>query len=251
MMHVFPLFVLVLGAQASLQHRSSVSPLLRLHAAKAAAAAGPTTTAVSVWPAEAGAVAGPTTPAPPQAAAAAAAPPANPANNASGVAPQAARPRNGGGGGPCPTTTAMAAPLIAAAAPAGAAATAAGNGPAPCSSMNTSATVHQLQNAAQLSAQAAQAALEAVSQAGKQPSSVAVAAHATSSEGAAIWERLFHTAVRTETETLTAAGQLKAMKKLQQQAAGDYERAIVRVRDFPPNIPAVQAETMLRGITRT
>lgn len=249
MMHVFPLFVLVLGAQASLQHRSSVSPLLRLHAAKVAAAA-PSTTAVSVWPAEAGAVAGPTTPAPPlAAAAAAAAPPAPRANNVSGVAPQAARGRDGGN--PCMTTTGEAAPLIAAAAPAGAAATAAGDAPAPCSSMNTSATVHQLQNAAQLSAQAAQAALEAVSRAGRTPSNVAVAAHATSSEGAAIWERLFHTAVRTETDTLTAAGQLKAMKKLQQQAAGDYERAVVRVRDFPPNIPAVQAETMLRGITRT
>jgi len=121
----------------------------------------------------------------------------------------------------------------------------------PCYEMNQSATVKQLQNAAQLSATAAQAALEAVSKAGKVPSNAAATAYATANEAAAIWERLLHTAVRTEQETLTASGQLHAMKKIGEKASADYEKAIMKVRDFPPHIPKVRWNEILRGVHRT
>lgn len=237
--------------RSNLRYKASVSPLIRLHAdALRAEAAAVTTTAASVWPAEA-LLATTTAKAPgaaPQAAAAAAA--GGPKNEApSGNNTKITLNNTAGAAAPAINKTLINVtekpdfewtPLKLP------------NVSAPCPpQMNLSDTLANLQNAAQLSAQAAQAALNAVHKAGTKPSSVASVAYSTANEGAMIWEKLLHTAVRAEQETLTASGQLRAMKKISQKAAQDYESAVMKVRDFPPHIPAVKFEKYLAGIHRT
>jgi len=226
--------------------REDVSPLVELHARVVAETTTTTVTATTVWPGEEHANAGSTTvittttttvtttgtPLPTSSIAGWTA--FNPILPTTTVAPLAGVQ---GFGNVLGTNTSLQDP--------------AGNVSQPCYQMNQSAVVNQLQNAARLSADAAQASMNAVSQAGAQPSSVASVAYATANEAAAIWEKLLHTAIRTEQETLTASGQLHTMKKISEKAASDYEKSIMKVRDFPPHIPAVKKEQALQGISRT
>jgi len=117
--------------------------------------------------------------------------------------------------------------------------------------MDISATVDEVQNAARHSAAAAQAALEAVSKAGKQPSDLASMAYATANEGAGIWWKLLTQGEKIKSDLLTARGQVAAMTKVQEKAAADYANAVLRVRDFAPTIPSVGSSAKLRGLTRT
>merc|ERR1719253_2111508 len=103
----------------------------------------------------------------------------------------------------------------------------------------------QLKNDAQLSASAAQAALEAVSKAGNTPSAEALQAMATANQAALIWGRYLEATETAGKETQAVAERLRIMEHVEKQASKAYTQAVLRVQDFPPYIPAVRAQQFL------
>lgn len=121
----------------------------------------------------------------------------------------------------------------------------------PCNQINLTETLKQIQNAAHLSAQAAQATLNKLGQAGGKPSIQATIAYGTAVEAAGIWEGLLHSAARTERTNVAIQDALKIYGKVGLKAANNYHQAVTNVRDFPPHIPAVQVDEHLAGLSRT
>jgi len=212
-----------------------------------------TTTALSVWPSEA--IAGPgrmatTTAAPNQATIA---PNVVPLTAAPGAVPLPTMgpviPPVGAGappGAPLPPLSVAPAAPVAYAPPSMIV-----NASEPCHQINLTETLKQIQNAAHLSASAAQAALEGVEKAGRKPSLEASTAYGTALEAAGLWEGLLNSAGRTERTADAIDGAVKIYGKIGRKAAANYHAAVNNVRDFPPHIPAVQVDQHLAGLTRT
>lgn len=125
------------------------------------------------------------------------------------------------------------------------------NASSPCKQINLTETLKQLQNAAHLSASAAQAALEGLEQVGRKPSLEASTAYGTAIEAAGNWEGLLNSAGRTERTANAIDGAVRIYGKISRKAASNYHQAVMNVRDFPPHIPAVQVDQHLAGVTRT
>lgn len=125
------------------------------------------------------------------------------------------------------------------------------NATEPCNQINLTETLKQIQNAAQLSAQSAQAALNKLGKDKGKPSIEASTAYATAVEAAGIWEGLMHSAERTERTNEAIDGAIKIYGKIGLKAANNYHQAVMNVRDFPPHIPAVQVDKHLAGLSRT
>lgn len=103
---------------------------------------------------------------------------------------------------------------------------------------NATAVVEKLQQRAQLSAEAAQASLEAINKLGtSKASATAVEAYSTANQAGKIWDHLMTNSLRTEEETLSATEQLKALTRVNKAAANGYTKAVMKVKDFPPSFP--------------
>lgn len=254
-----PIMLLILPAlpmfHATQLRRASAH--LSQQMAELAATAAP---AVSVWPAEGLA----TTPAPVvvvQSASSASAATAAPATTAApgvvavtttavaaqpGVAagaatttaavPVAARVANAAAGAARPILPGAVAPILPIAGPG-----LAGNMnmTAPCvDTMNETAVVDKLHNTAQLSAQAAQKALEAILKGGRgPPSEAALKAKEMAARAAAVWEQALAHAAKAKKDAQLARAEMDTLRKVIRRGSRAYSAAINKVQIPPPQFP--------------
>jgi len=106
-----------------------------------------------------------------------------------------------------------------------------------CAPMNNTAILDKLQNAAQLSAGAAQAALDAVGN--KSATPTAVAAERLGQQGITINAAISNDLVAARQEADYALHRLKALRDANRKAAVGYSTAISTQRVMPPVIPTV------------
>jgi hypothetical protein len=108
--------------------------------------------------------------------------------------------------------------------------------------MNDTAVLHSLMNAAFNSANAAQAALDAVGDLGTvvarhNASQTAVNAENLADSGLRIWDNVAEQMRETQILTDYVLKGIKVRKQIAKQAARHYDKAIMRARAFAPMFP--------------
>jgi len=105
--------------------------------------------------------------------------------------------------------------------------------------MNASAVVTQMQNHAQLAAQAASRALEAVTKAGEgAPSQAALEAKQFASQAAQTWEQALAYAKQAKGEAAATSRVIDAVDKVTRRGSAAYSKEINRIQIPPPIFPS-------------
>lgn len=110
---------------------------------------------------------------------------------------------------------------------------------APCvDTMNETAVVDKLHNTAQLSAQAAQKALEAILKGGRgPPSEAALKAKEMAARAAATWEQALAHAAKAKKDAQLARAEMDTLRKVIRRGSRAYSAAINKVQIPPPQFP--------------
>lgn len=104
--------------------------------------------------------------------------------------------------------------------------------------MNNSAVITNLKNIAHLSAGAAQASLDAISN--KTATPTADRAGATANQGIAIWKAIVGDLFKAKIIADRSIASMKVLREQAEKAAAGYSKAINHQREMEPVVPSVQ-----------